>query len=146
MKQETPLIVVAACIIREDEEGDSILLAQRYKPESPAAHLKWELPGGKVEVGETPQRALIREIKEELNTTINIIRLLPHVQSNTFIHHCIVLAFECFLAEDALPPMPSVVAIEKIRWVPVKEAQQLDLLPGTIPFLECLEYDLVQRC
>ena len=58
--------VVCVAIVNEDDE---ILLSQR----PPKKHLSglWEFPGGKVEMGETPENALIREVKEELNIDIS---------------------------------------------------------------------------
>ena len=59
------LLVVAAALINSQGE---ILLAQR--PEGKRLAGKWEFPGGKVEAGETPEAALVREMKEELGITI----------------------------------------------------------------------------
>ncbi len=58
--------VVCVALVNEDDE---ILLSQR----PPKKHLSglWEFPGGKVEIGETPENALIREVKEELNIDIS---------------------------------------------------------------------------
>ena len=61
-----PLVLVAAAaLVRSDGR---LLLAQRPNGK-PMAGL-WELPGGKVEAGETPQLALVRELKEELGITV----------------------------------------------------------------------------
>ena len=58
--------VVGAVII----ENDKILCAQRGPAKS--LPLKWEFPGGKIEAGETPQEALSREIKEEMQCIVEI--------------------------------------------------------------------------
>ena len=58
--------VVGAVII----EDDKILCAQRGPSKS--LPLKWEFPGGKIEAGETPQEALSREIKEEMQCKVEI--------------------------------------------------------------------------
>jgi len=61
-----PITVVAALI----EEGGMILICQRRK--GGPFELKWEFPGGKVQPGETPQEALTRELREELQVSATI--------------------------------------------------------------------------
>jgi len=59
------LLVVAAALVNDDNE---VLLAKR--PEGKRLAGKWEFPGGKVEAGESPEDALARELKEELDITV----------------------------------------------------------------------------
>ncbi len=66
--------VVAALILR----GDQVLICQR-RPDQPMA-LKWEFPGGKMEAGESPEQALIRELDEELGINATIGTLVAHVR------------------------------------------------------------------
>ncbi|MEM9589752.1 MAG: (deoxy)nucleoside triphosphate pyrophosphohydrolase [Pseudomonadota bacterium] len=71
-----PLVLVTACVL-VDGEG-SVLLSQR--PEGKALAGLWEFPGGKLEPGETPEHALIRELQEELGIMIDY----SDLQSLTF--------------------------------------------------------------
>jgi 8-oxo-dGTP diphosphatase len=79
--------VVAAIIVHEDE----IFATQRGYGEFAGG---WEFPGGKVEAGESPQEALIREIKEELDTEIEIGKLVDTVEYDYPTFH---LSMDCFL-------------------------------------------------
>ncbi len=58
--------------VLQDGEG-KILFTQRYSPESPSVHLKWQLPGGEVNKGETPSQACVREVFEETGYTVEIV-------------------------------------------------------------------------
>lgn len=141
MTERGPTLVVAACMVR----GERVLLARRNQPSLPAAHLKWELPGGKVKLGETPQEALRREITEELGLTISIVRLLPHIQTNFYerpdgaTSQFVVIAFECVPAWTAKRPHLDESAVDRFKWVLRDEPSRLELLPGTAEFLSCLE-------
>ena len=71
MKEEKlrkSVTVVSACIMRPG--GHEILLSMRRAPGVVGLDQRWELPGGKIEFGETPEQAIVREIQEELGITI----------------------------------------------------------------------------
>jgi len=69
-----PVLDVTCAVI----EKDGLILAVQRKPGGHLS-LKWEFPGGKTESGETPEDCIVREIREELNLTIRIIRKGPLV-------------------------------------------------------------------
>lgn len=81
------LRVVAAII----EKGDKILIAQRLKGEFAGL---WEFPGGKIEEGETPEQALIREIEEEFDTELNIEKYLTTIEHQ---YNSFYLVMDCFV-------------------------------------------------
>ena len=80
--------VVAAVI----KDGDKIFATQRGYGEFKDG---WEFPGGKIEHGETPQQALVREIKEELDTEIEVQELIDTVEYDYPTFH---LTMHCFWA------------------------------------------------
>ncbi len=141
MTERGPVLVVAACIV----QGEKVLLARRNQPSLPSAHLKWELPGGKVKLGETPQKALRREIDEELGLTVSVLRLLPHVQTNYYerpdgtTSQFVIIAFECVPTWSSMRPQLDESSVDRHRWVPRGEQSELELLPGTAEFLNSLD-------
>lgn len=71
---KTVRYVAAGLILR----GDEVLICQR-RPDQAMA-LKWEFPGGKMEPGESPEEALVRELKEELGITATVGTRVAHVR------------------------------------------------------------------
>jgi len=90
MKTERKTIRVVAAIIRD---GDKIFATQRGHREFKGG---WEFPGGKIEAGETPEEALIREVREELDTEIMVGELVETVEYDYPAFH---LSMDCFWAE-----------------------------------------------
>jgi 8-oxo-dGTP diphosphatase len=95
-----PVPVVCAVIERDGR----VLVAQR--PPDKLLPLKWEFAGGKVEPGEDPAAAIVREIREELGCTVVITRALPrftHDYGRVVIE---MIPFVCALAPDSPAPHP----------------------------------------
>jgi len=86
-KQEKKTIRVAAAVIRN---GDKVFCAQRAYGFLKG---KWEFPGGKIEQGETPEEAIVREIKEELDTVIKVDGFFANVK---YEYSDFVLDMDCF--------------------------------------------------
>lgn len=90
MSSERKVVRVVAAII---VDGDKVFSTQRGYGDFKGG---WEFPGGKIEVGETPQDALIREIKEELDTDIEVGELLDTVEYDYPAFH---LSMDCFICK-----------------------------------------------
>ncbi len=86
--------VVGAIIL---SEADEVLCALR-SPEMSLPNY-WEFPGGKIDAGETPEEALVREIKEELDTVVEVKELLDTVEYDYPNFH---LSMDCFICKIKL--------------------------------------------
>ena len=79
MKKQTMVVGVLGIAIGEDGK---FLLTQRHQPQDPEVHLKWQLPGGGMEFGETPEQTLAREMQEEIGVSVRILHSLPIVKTS----------------------------------------------------------------
>ena len=126
MPASTPIPVV--CAVIEDPTG-RILIAQR--PADKHLGLKWEFPGGKVEAGEAPRSALLRELTEELGCTVVMTRTLqPFLYDYTRVV-IEMFPFVCQLAPGSAAP----TALEhvELRWILPAAISQFDLAPADWP-------------
>lgn len=125
--------VVGAIIRRNDT-----VFAARRNPDRSAGSL-WEFPGGKVEVGETPEEALARELREELNIDICVGQFID--QSTSEVAGA-VIELSCYSAtlRDAEPT--SSTDHDAMAWVALDELDQLDWAPGDIPIIGRLAHNL----
>lgn len=125
--------VLVAAVALVDVDG-RVLIAQR--PETKAMGGLWEFPGGKVEPGETPERALIRELREELGIDVTAACLAPF----TFASH----AYDSF---HLLMPLylcrrwtgtPQAIEHQALRWVRPRDMRNYEMPPADLPLVAML--------
>ena len=125
--------VVAAVIKAENKQGQPIIFAtQRGYGEFKGG---WELPGGKIEPGETPQEALKREIQEELDTKIKVGSLIDTIEYDYPTFH---LSMDCFLAEIESGNLV-LKEHEAARWLAREELDSVDWLPADVLLIDTLK-------
>lgn len=122
--------VVAAIIKTINEDGEPIIFAtQRGYGEFKGG---WEFPGGKIEEGETPKEALIREIKEELETEIMVGELLDTIEYDYPTFH---LSMDCFWCEIISGDLVLKEA-EAAKWLSKEELYSVQWLPADITLID----------
>ncbi len=122
-------IEVVAAIIRD---GDKIFATQRGYGEFKDG---WEFPGGKIEVGETREEALKREIREELETDINVNEYLQTVEYDYPNFH---LTMHCYLC-NVLSGNLNLLEHKAARWLLKEELEEVEWLPADLELINTLK-------
>ena len=126
--------VVAAIICDDMKEKNKIFATARGYGDLKGG---WEFPGGKVEPGETPQQALIREIIEELDTEIKVGERIDTVEYDYPTFH---LSMDCFWAEVKAGHLELKEA-EAAKWLTKDQLDSVTWLPADI-----LLIDQIRKC
>lgn len=115
--------VIAGIITNNDE----VLITRRAPKQNLAGG--WEFPGGKIEINETPQECLARELKEELNIDvsvgefcIDVIHDYGNIIINLFAYYCTILEGEIEISVH-----------DQYEWIKINDLLKYDLLPADIP-------------
>jgi len=136
MNTERKTIRVVAAIIRD---GDRIFATQRGHGEFKGG---WEFPGGKIEVGETPEEALVREVREELDTEIKVGELVETVEYDYPAFH---LSMDCFWAEVVSGELV-LKEHEAAKWLTKDELGSVEWLPADVGLIERLKSGKIDCC
>ena len=118
--------VVAAVIVKDGK----ILATQRGYGEFKGF---WEFPGGKVEPGESPEAALVREISEELKASVPVGELITTVEYDYPGFH---LSMDCFWCELVSGSEIELTEHEAARWLGVDELASVEWLPADVEIVE----------
>jgi len=132
-KNPTPLLtVVAAAFV----DGDGRVLLQRRAPGRHMEHL-WEFPGGKVEAGELPESALVRELREELGVETETACLAPAAFASAPLdgRHLLLLLYVCRKWRGSPQPLDA----SALKWVRPAQMYALPMPPADRPLIGLLE-------
>ena len=124
---------VVAAIIRKE---DKIFATQRGYGDFKDW---WEFPGGKIEVGETPEEALKREIREELSTEISVDEFLCTVEYDYPAFHLTMHCYLCSLLTEAL----HLNEHEAAKWLTKDELESVKWLPADLVVIKALKKSLM---
>ena len=122
--------VVAAVIIQDGK----VLCVQRPQNDKAYISLKWEFPGGKVELGENREDALLREIQEELAAEIHELQYLITVEHSYPDFHLTMHAYTCALKHGEITLREHV----DMKWLSTELLHQLDWAAADLPVVESL--------
>lgn len=130
------IIDVVAAVIKHD---DRYLCAQRTESKFDYLSYKFEFPGGKIELNETPEEALHREILEELDTNIEIISILEKVEHQYPDFSVHITFYECIILENQ--PLTK-IDHHCLSWLPRSDLHELDWADADIPIVKLLQTEL----
>ena len=128
VEQKKTINVVAAIIIKD---GSPFATQRGYGEWKDW----WEFPGGKMEVGETPEEALVREIREELSAEISVEESLCTVEYDYPQFHLTMHCYLCSLMTDSL----HLNEHEAARWLSKDELDSVKWLPADVKVVELLK-------
>ena len=117
--------VVAAIIVKEKK----VFATQRGYGEFKDG---WEFPGGKIELGESSEEALVREIREELDVDIKVGRLLETVEYDYPRFHLTMHCFICELLSEEI----ILKEHEDAKWLAEDELDSVDWLPADVSLID----------
>lgn len=122
-------LVVAMAII---EHRGKVLVGLRNSPHDPAAHGLWQAAGGSVEWGETPERAVVREVKEETGLRVKVISMLPQIINVLWKkqkRQVLIPTYQCKIIGGKLLKHPP--EDFEFRWITKADYPKLKFTPGT---------------
>ena len=131
-KSPTILFVVAAALT--NEKGQMLL---QKRPDGAQMAGLWEFPGGKVDKGESPEIALIRELEEELGITVEAQDLVPETFASAPLgdRNLVLLLYRC----DHWDGTPKPIYATDIQWLLPQDMAVLPMPPADYPLVQKLQ-------
>jgi len=121
-------IVTTVAGIIENEKGE-VLCTERNLGKYEYVSYKWEFPGGKIELGETDEQTLTRELHEELEIDVQILNKFYQVEHDYPDFHLSMAVYECkMLSKDY-----KMNVHKNIKWLPKEEMMSLDWAAADLP-------------
>lgn len=122
----------------KNKKGE-FLISQRHDPDVPKAHLKWDLPGGQNEFGETLEETVKREVLEETGLKVSVQKMFPASATRTWEHkdykiHVVILCYLCEMKSGKLHHNDH--KINDLKWIKKEEFDNFDFLPTIKKFLD----------
>jgi len=124
-------LVVAGLIVGDDGR---ILITQRRADQALGG--RWEFPGGKVEPGEAPVDALVRELREEIGVTVSVGRIWDVLFHAYPEFDLVMLVYVCRILAGTGPPRA--VEVADLAWVAARDLAAWDILPADRPLVDRL--------
>ncbi len=130
-KNSLPLAVCAAVIVHEGK----VLLTKRPNDKLHGGY--WEFPGGKIDQGESPHQAVIREIREELAINISVESAIKTVHHHYACGSVLIVAYLCRWLDGKIQHLE----VTEHRWLTPEELNSFRILPADQPIVRELQYN-----
>lgn len=131
MKPKKTIFVFKGIVFNINNE---ILIDNRCEKELEAADGKWELPGGKMEFGESPEETVKREVFEETGFDVEVKKIIPYTNVSVweyeeYLQHTVIFSYICEL-KDNNSKTNNDKRINMHKWIDKNQIDNYDFLPG----------------